>query len=97
MTINSISDFRAAVRNGPYAWPGGYPLYYVTTDGAALCADCMTKERASIVRSTFENSRDGLRDALRAFADRLGDAGEIVNTPHGKFRWIEEQVREVGL
>ena len=42
-----------------YAWPGGYPLYYVTTDGAALCADCMTQERAQIVRSTVENSHDG--------------------------------------
>ena len=23
-----------------YAWPGGYPLYYVDRDGAALCAVC---------------------------------------------------------
>jgi hypothetical protein len=23
-----------------YAWPGGYPLYYVTADGGTLCADC---------------------------------------------------------
>jgi hypothetical protein len=23
-----------------YAWPGGYPLFYITKDGGALCAKC---------------------------------------------------------
>ena len=23
-----------------YAWPGGYPLFYVTQDGGTLCPDC---------------------------------------------------------
>lgn len=23
-----------------YAWPGGYPIFYVTTDCAAICATC---------------------------------------------------------
>lgn len=23
-----------------YAWPGGYPVYHVTHDGASLCAKC---------------------------------------------------------
>lgn len=32
MQINSISDFRKAMRNGPYAWPGGYPLFFVMGD-----------------------------------------------------------------
>lgn len=26
-----------------YAWPGGYPVYYVTTDGAGLCPTCATQ------------------------------------------------------
>lgn len=24
-----------------YAWPGGYPIGYVTDDGEMLCADCV--------------------------------------------------------
>jgi hypothetical protein len=24
-----------------YAWPGGYPLYYMTADCGILCPDCM--------------------------------------------------------
>jgi len=35
MRIESISDFRAAIRNGAYAWPGGYPMFFVMADGGA--------------------------------------------------------------
>lgn len=24
-----------------YAWPGGYPIYYLMNDGEALCPTCM--------------------------------------------------------
>lgn len=27
-----------------YAWPGGYPLYIITSDGAVLCVDCSKKQ-----------------------------------------------------
>lgn len=26
-----------------YAWPGGYPIVYVTTDGDTVCAGCLNK------------------------------------------------------
>lgn len=26
-----------------YAWPGGYPLYYITRDAGLLCATCANK------------------------------------------------------
>jgi len=29
-----------------WAWPGGYPIYYVCKDGGCLCADCCNKEIA---------------------------------------------------
>jgi hypothetical protein len=32
----------------PYAWPGGYPLFAVTSDGAAICKDCCKTESRSI-------------------------------------------------
>lgn len=57
-----IKELRSFYRKGharAYAWPGGYPLYYVTTDGGALCPKCMNTERAQIFRSTGEGSRDG--------------------------------------
>ena len=35
------------VRDGTlpaYAWPGGYPLYYLCADGGTLCPACANKE-----------------------------------------------------
>jgi hypothetical protein len=26
-----------------YAWPGGYPIYYLDGENSTLCADCATK------------------------------------------------------
>ncbi len=26
-----------------FAWPGGYPIYYLDRDCSVLCADCATK------------------------------------------------------
>lgn len=31
-----------------FAWPGGYPLYYLCTDGGVLCPDCANREIALI-------------------------------------------------
>jgi hypothetical protein len=61
MQINTISDFRAAMRQGPYAWPGGYPLYFVTSDGAALSFKAARKERRNILESIANRSNDGWR------------------------------------
>lgn len=38
--------------NSPYAWPGGYPLFAITSDGAALCKCCAKTERESIGTTT---------------------------------------------
>lgn len=61
MQINSISEFRTAVRNGPYAWPGGYPLYFVCDDGGVLCCSCVGKERRNILASIARKQHDGWR------------------------------------
>lgn len=54
--IDSGLKLRATLRAGPYAWPGGYPLYLVMNDGDALCFDCGRKEFKCIAR----DMRDGL-------------------------------------
>lgn len=59
MRIDTVFDFRRAVRMGPYAWPGGYPLAYVTGDGATLCHACATSERRSIADSISTRCDDG--------------------------------------
>lgn len=36
----------------PYTWPGGYPLFVITSDGAALCHKCCSTERELIGTTT---------------------------------------------
>lgn len=32
-----------------HAWPGGYPLYYLTEENDTLCASCATQEKECLV------------------------------------------------
>jgi hypothetical protein len=61
MPINSISDFRRAIRNGPYAWPGGYPLYFIMSDGGALSFKAAKAERRGVLEALRDNSGNGWR------------------------------------
>lgn len=61
MEIKSISDFRKAVRHGPYAWPGGYPCYFITSDGAALSFEAAKQERRNILHAIGHKQNDGWR------------------------------------
>jgi len=40
----NVNDIR--LENGTYptyAWPGGYPLFYITKDGGVLCPKCVNE------------------------------------------------------
>jgi len=54
MLIHSISDFRKAIRNGAYAWPGGYPLYWLMADGEACAFDVAKSERRQMLEAIAE-------------------------------------------
>lgn len=38
-----------------YAWPGGYPLYYIAKDGGTMCPTCVNKEIKLIVDETIND------------------------------------------
>ena len=53
MTTQSRSlRFADQLANSPYAFPGGYPLFAVTSDGACLCSTCCSSEREQIGTTT---------------------------------------------
>ncbi len=60
-SIDSGLQFRETLRAGPYAWPGGYPIVLICSDGAVLCFDCARAEARVIIRSIRDNARDGWR------------------------------------
>lgn len=60
-SINSGRDLRETIRAGAYAWPGGYPLYFITSDGAALAFDTVRKEFKCIVDAIRRKHSNGWR------------------------------------
>lgn len=55
------ADFGRALKRGAYAWPGGYPTYFFTSDGAALCHECGCQECRRIIQSIRGRDNDGWR------------------------------------
>ena len=49
MLIKTVADFALALDNGAYAWPGGYPTYFLCQDGAALSFEAALQNKAEIV------------------------------------------------
>lgn len=58
-TIDNVADFKACIRAGAFAWPGGYPLYFVAADGAAISFDGARANFREIVSAIQTNDRHG--------------------------------------
>lgn len=46
-----------------YAWPGGYPIFYLTADGGSLCAACANGENGSEASEEHDAPADWRLDA----------------------------------
>jgi hypothetical protein len=55
-----LRDVKQFVR-APYAWPGGYPLFLVTTDSGCICHDCTKRHFRQIIRAEIDSQNDGWR------------------------------------
>jgi hypothetical protein len=60
-TTFSTLDLKNALRSGPFAWPGGYPLYFITDDGAALSFNAVRENLRSVLWSIRNGVNDGWR------------------------------------
>lgn len=59
--ISSVADMKATLRAGQFAWPGGYQMYFICSDGAALCFDCARKESRNIFEAIANKDGSGWR------------------------------------
>lgn len=59
--IRTTAEFKATLRAGAYAWPGGYPMYLICSDGAALCFACGRKEVRNILQAIDRKDGSGWR------------------------------------
>lgn len=59
--IDTMKDLLATLRAGPYGWPGAYPMFFVTNDGAALSFETVRGELANVLDSIKRRIDDGWR------------------------------------
>jgi len=54
-TLKQVKD---AIRQ-KYAWPGGYEIFLITSDGGVLCCPCARKEYRQIVWDRINKQSTG--------------------------------------
>jgi len=83
---NFLSDL-----NEPYAWPGGYPRFFITQDGEALCFES-AKENQKLIKSSIKNN---LNDGWQVVACEINwedcslccaDTGKPIESAYGEER-----------
>lgn len=57
----TVDEFDKELQTGKYAWPGGYPKYFVTADGGALSFDAAKEEADQIRDAIRDNDNSGWR------------------------------------
>jgi hypothetical protein len=57
----TLADVKAALRAGPYAWPGGYQLFFITRDGAALSFAAVREQFRNVCWDFLEDASTGWR------------------------------------
>lgn len=61
--MTAAQELAAAKRfvRAPYAWPGGYPLVAITSDGATLCHACIRAEWRQVCAESLQDTNCGFR------------------------------------
>ncbi len=59
--IKTTQELKSTLRCGQYTYPGCYPLFFITRDGAALSFESVREELRSVLASIKSKSNDGWR------------------------------------
>lgn len=57
----TLQNLKAHLREGEYAWPGGYVKFFIADDGGALSFEAVKANLREVMRSTMRGDRDGWR------------------------------------
>ena len=57
--IQSIRHLGQHLRDGRWAWPGGYEKFFIADDGAPLCFPCINEEIKCVLDSIKNEINDG--------------------------------------
>ena len=73
----------------PYAWPGGYKLVFLTSDGGLLCHRCIKEEFKSVVWSIKNGVDDGWRVVGYDLDENLCDDSDFCRCDHCEKSFLE--------
>jgi hypothetical protein len=76
----SVDQFKTDLQQ-PYVWPGGYPRFFVTSDGAALSFKAAADNQQLITDAIVDNDNSGWRiigcdinwEDSNLYCDHIGD------------------------
>lgn len=57
--IENTKQLLSCLRAGQYAWPGGYQLFFITSDGDCLSFEAVIDNLESVIWSIRNNVNDG--------------------------------------
>jgi hypothetical protein len=60
-SIHNSLELRTTLRAGPYAWPGGYQMYLITSDGEAMSFEAARAEYYQLAYAMRHKLNDGWR------------------------------------
>ncbi len=72
-----------------YTMPGGYPVFAITKDGAALCSQCTKDHLKLILKDTHENGHTGweIMSSMVNWEDQnlyCDHCGKIIESAYGE-------------
>ena len=59
--ISNANELKASLRAGEYAFPGGYQLFFITSDGASLSFASVRENFCAVLDSVKTECADGWR------------------------------------
>lgn len=59
MLIKNGRELRKAVKQGAWAWPGGYPIYFIASDGAPLSFEAVAENLEQCAEATQTQDKGG--------------------------------------
>lgn len=60
-TQYTATQFLKTLAQGPFAWPGGYPLFFITSDGESLSFETAEENKEQILDAIWEGDSSGWR------------------------------------
>ena len=81
----------AALESGPYAWPGGYPRYFITADGEALSFKAVEENREEVLAAWDEWKVVACEVYWEGPPMQCAHSGEMIESAYGDPNEEEEE------